>query len=179
MYYPDSEGGEDPKKVDPPKGYAQVSVKQRKDWNDFLDYLQGQGIGGKADLDKRDQSLGLSYLNKYNKENPDKAIDQNSIKNIQYEQYMLRKGDSFPGLKPEELNYIRQGLKRPDGTSPFLERPVSDIDGWLGSVTSRLYYPSSTRGKNTGEHYSFGVDLESYVRSLNDPELEKKYLTKK
>src|ERR1700733_5054309 len=106
-YFPDTEeggGGEEPKKkVDPPKDYKQLSVIDRKNWNDFLDYLQKEGVGGSDKLDKRDQTLGLTYLNKYNKENPDKAIDPKQIASVQYEQYQLRKGDSFPGLKPEEL----------------------------------------------------------------------------
>ena len=176
QYYPDppAGGGEEPKKkADPPKDYKPLSVVQRKNWNDFLDYLQKEGVGGSKDLDKRDQTLGLTYLNKYNKENPDKAIDPGMIDDIQYDQYQLRKGDSFPGLKPEELNYVRKGLN-----PTYLSRPVSDVDSWLGSLTSREYYPTATRGKNTGEHYNFGVDMETYVKSLNDPELEKKYQTK-
>lgn len=172
----DSEGGgEEPgKKVIPPKDYAPVSVIQRKNWNDFLDYLQAQGVGGSTDLDKRDQTIGLQYLNKYNKENPDKAIDPKMIPNVQYEQYMLRKGDAFPGLKPEELNYIRKGLN-----PAYLTRPISDVDSWLGSLTSREYYPTSRRGTNMGDSYDFGVDIESYVRSLGDKTLSEKYKVRK
>jgi hypothetical protein len=186
LYSPEGDegGGDDPKKgyapkkVDPPKDYKPLGVVERKNWNDFLDYLQAQGIGGSAALDKRDQTLGLSYLTKYNKENPDKAIDPSIIPHIQYEQYMLRKGDSFPGLKPEELKYIRQGLTRADGTSPYLSKDVSDPDSWLGSLTSREYYPTSHRGTNQGDSYDFGVNFEDYVRSLGDPSIAEKYKVK-
>src|ERR1700744_6637484 len=156
LYSPDDSGGGDAtsKKVDPPKGYKPLSVVDRKNWNDFLDYLQKEGVGGNTDLDKRDQTIGIQYLAKYNKENPDKAIDPKQIVNIQYEQYMLRKGDSFPGLKPEELNYIRKGLN-----PAYLSRPISDTDSWLGSLTSREYYPTSHRGTNTGDSYDFGTDF--------------------
>jgi len=176
-YFPDTEeggGGEEPKKkVDPPKDYKQLSVIDRKNWNDFLDYLQKEGVGGSDKLDKRDQTLGLTYLNKYNKENPDKAIDPKQIASVQYEQYQLRKGDSFPGLKPEELKYIRGGLN-----PAYMARPVSETDAWLGSLTSREYYPTATRGTSTGEKYDFGVDLSSYVKSLGDPKLSEKYKVK-
>lgn len=177
LYYsPEGEGGgEEPKKkVDPPKGYAPLTVIQRKNWNDFLDYLQKEGVGGSKDLDKRDQTLGLNYLNKYNKENPDKAVNAEQVPFVQYEQYMLRKGDAFPGLKPEELNYIRNGLN-----PAYLKRPASDVDSWLGSLTSRSYYPTARRGTNTGDSYDFGVDIDSYVKSLNDPTLAEKYKVKK
>lgn len=168
------EGGVDsPKKVDAPQGYKPLNLVQRKNWNDFLDYLQKEGVGGSAKLDQRDQTLGLNYLNKYNKENPDKAIDPKLIDDIQYEQYQLRKGDSFAGLKPEELAYVRKGLQ-----PAYLNRPISDVDNWLGSLTSREYYPSAHRGTNTEGSYDFGVDVESYVKSLNDPALEQKYKVK-
>lgn len=168
-------GGDEPKKkVDPPKGYTPLNVIQRKNWNDFLDYLQKEGVGGSDKLDKRDQTLGLTYLNKYNKENPDKAVDPKTIPHIQYEQYQLRKGDSFPGLKPEELKYIRNGLN-----PAYLSRPTSEVDSWLGSLTSRSYYPTAHRGSNTGDSYDFGTDVESYVRSLGDSGLAEKYKVKK
>jgi hypothetical protein len=178
LYYPepDSGGGEEkpPKKVDAPKDYVPLTLVQRKNWNDFLDYLQEQGIGGSTELDKRDQTLGLNYLNKYNKEHPDKSIDPKLIDDIQYEQYMLRKGDSFPGMKPEELAYIRKGLN-----PAYMARDVSETDSWLGSRTSREYYPTAHRGTNTEGSYDFGVDIESYVRSLANPELAAKYKVKK
>jgi hypothetical protein len=177
LYYPtdDSEGGgETPaKKVDAPKDYTPLTLVQRKNWNDFLDYLQKEGVGGSADLDKRDQTLGLQYLSKYNKENPDKSIDPKLIDDIQYEQYQLRKGDSFGTMKPEELAYVRKGLN-----PAYMTRPISEVDNWLGSLTSREYYPTAHRGTNTEGSYDFGVDIESYVRSLNDKSLSDKYKIK-
>lgn len=170
----DTEEGEGPnKKIEPPKGYNPLTIIQRKNWNDFLDYLQKEGIGGSKELDKRDQTLGLNYLNKYNKENPDKAIDPGLVDDIQYEQFLIRKGDQFPGLSSEQLKYVRSGLN-----PSYMSRPVSDVDSWLGSLTSRQYYPTAHRGTNTGESYDFGVDLESYVKSLTDSKLAEKYKTK-
>jgi len=178
IYYmaEESEGGGEtpPKKVEAPKDYKSLTLAERKNWNDFLDYLGKQGVAGNTDLDKRDQTLGLNYLNKYNKENPDKAIDPKRIQDIQYEQYMLRKGESFPGLKPEELSYIRKGLN-----PAFLTRPISDVDNWLGSLTSKEYFPTAHRGTSGGDQYDFGVDFQAYVQSLNDPSLSEKYKVKK
>jgi hypothetical protein len=167
-------GGENPpKKVDAPKDYQPLTVIERKNWNDFLDYLQDHGIGGSTKLDQRDQTLGLTYLNKYNKENPDKAIDPKKIGSIQYEQYMLRKGDSFPGLTTEQLAYVRKGLN-----PAYMSRDVSEMDSWLGSRTSREFYPTAHRGTNQGYSYDFGVDIGAYVNSLSDPTLADKYKVK-
>lgn len=167
------EGGDPEPAPTAPKGYKPLGVQQRKDWNNFLDYLEKEGIGGKEELDKRDQSLGLNYLKKYKKSNPESTVSADTIPMVQYEQYLLRKGDAFPGLNPEELSYIRKALP-----AQYLSRPVSNVDSWLGSVTSRLYYPTATRASNKGDKFDFGVDFESYARSANDTNLQEKYRVK-
>ena len=164
--------------VVPPKNYAPLSVQQRQDWNAFLDYLGKKGIGGSKDLDARDKSLGLSYLKQYQKENPNTTITPDVIPQVQYDQYLIRKGDSFNGLSPEQMAYLRKGLTRPDGTSPYLSRPVSDVDGWLGSLTSKQYYPTARRGTNLDGSFDFGVNIEDYVNSLSNKDLAEKYRVK-
>jgi hypothetical protein len=167
-----SGGGGDPNKLPPPTppGYTPLSVEQRAQWNGFLDYLDKQKLGGNPVLDKRDQTLGLQQMAAYKKANPNFSITPQMIGSIQYEQQMLRKGDSFPGLKPEELAYMRKGL-----SPAYMARPISDVDNWLGSYTSKEYYPTSTRADNQGNKWNFGNDFESYVRSLSDPSLAEKY----
>jgi hypothetical protein len=164
LYYPDDPteggGGENPpKKVDAPKGYQTLSPIQRKNWNDFLDYLQTEGVGGKTDLDKRDQTLGLNYLNKYNKENPNKAIDPTLISSIQYEQQQLRSGESFAGMKPEETRVLRKQLSQ-----DYLNRPVAPNTDSLGTSLSRSYYPEFKKGDK-----SYGTDAESYMKDFANP----------
>ena len=161
-----------------PKGYAPLSVQQRQDWNSFLDYLDKKGVGGSKDLDARDKSLGLSYFKQYLKENPKSTITPDIIPQVQYDQYLIRKGDSFNGLGPEQMAYLRKGLTRPDGTSPYLSRPVSDVDGWLGSLTSKQYYPTARRGTNLDGSFDFGVNVEDYVNSLSNKDLAEKYRVK-
>ncbi len=163
----------DPKPA-PPTGYKPLSPTQRKDWNDFLDYMEKAGVGGKPELDRRDQSLGLQYLDKYRQMNPKTTVTKDIIPAVQYEQYLLRKGDEFPGLKPEELSYIRKGLN-----PAYLNRPTSNVDSWLGSITSKSYYPTARRGTNQGGQYDFGVNFEDYVRSLSDAALQEKYRVNK
>jgi hypothetical protein len=166
--------GGDPNKLPPPqpKGYVPLTVQQRSDWNGFLDYLDKQKLGGNPVLDKRDQTLGLQQMAAYKKANPNFSITPEMIPNIQYEQYQLRKGDSFSDLTPEQLKYIRQG------SDAYINRPISDPDGWLGSLTSKEYYMTAERGTNMGYSYKFGPDIETYVKSLADPALAEKYKVK-
>lgn len=167
-------GSGDPEPPAPPQGYKPLTPQQRKDWNDFLDYLEKEKVGGSPELDKRDQSLGFQYLDRYKKMNPNSSVSKDIIPSVQYEQYMLRKGKEFPGLKPEELDYIRKGLN-----PAYLNKPVSGVDSWLGSLTSRQYYPNARRGTNQGEQYDFGVNFEDFVRSINDSALQEKYRVKR
>lgn len=158
----------------PPANYAPLSVPQRQDWNAFLDYLGKKGVGGSKDLDARDKGLGLSYLKQYQKENPNTTITPDLIRNVQYDQYLLRKGDSFNGLNPEQMKYMRAGLN-----PSFLAREISPIDSWIGSITSKLYYPQARRGDNVGNSYNYGTDVESYIKGLTNPEINEKFREKK
>lgn len=153
-----------------PEGYAPTTVAQRTDWNNFLDYLGKQGLGGSAALDKRDQSLGQMALNNYKKANPNFSITPDMVKNIQYEQYLLRKGDSFPTLNGDQLKYLRNGLSQ-----AYLNHDTSQVDGWLGSLTSKSYYPTATRGSNTGDKWNFGTDFETYASTADNPSAAQKY----
>lgn len=171
-YIPDppTGGGDDPKDATPkaPVNYKTLSVNERGQWNNFLDYLGSQKMGGNPALDKRDQSLGMNYFNKYKAANPNFTLTPDRVQDIQYEQYMLRKGNSFPTLKPEELNFIRQGLPA------YVARPVSPVDNWLGSVTSKSYYPEAMSLEAKGNR-KYGVDIENYVHALNDPSIANKF----
>lgn len=156
-----------------PANYTPLSVTQRQDWNNFLMYLDKKGIGGSKDLDVKDKNIGLAYLKQYQKENPNTTINPHIISNVQYDQYLLRKGDSFNGLTPEQMSYMRKGLN-----PSYLAREVSPVDNWLGSITSKLYYPQARRGDNVGNNYNFGVDIESYIKGLSDPSINERFREK-
>lgn len=167
------EGGKGGSTPTAPKNFKPLTAPERTEWNNFLNFLEKKGVGGSKDLDKKDQSLGLKYIDEYKKQNPDSFINKDAISRIQYDQFLLRKGDSYPTLNKEELQQLRSGLN-----PSFLARDVSDTDGWLGSITSKLYYPQARRGDNVGNHYNFGTDFESYVKGRTDPSLNEKYREK-
>src|SRR6185312_5334667 len=99
------DGPGDPKKPAPPQGYAPLSVQQRTDWNQFLDYLKGQG-----NVNLNDPQVGVNFLNQYKLNNPNFSITPEQIPFIQYEQSQLRKGDAFGNLSPDQLKALRAGM---------------------------------------------------------------------
>lgn len=160
LYSPfgDGGGGDDPKKK-PPAGYKQTSPEQRRDWNDFLDYLQGQGIAGSKDLDQPDKNVAKSYIEKYKKENPHSSVSEELIPSIQYEQQAFRTGDEFPGLSKEQLGVLRKQVN-PD----YLKRPTADPGTPFNSILSREYYPQFHKGDK-----KYGTDMEGYLKDFSKP----------
>lgn len=162
---------DDKNKISPPENYKPLSVPQRAEWNSFLDYLHSKGVAGSKDLDVKDKSLGLSYLAQYQKENPKTTITPDMIQNVQYEQQQLRKGDKFGSFTPDELKEWQ--AKNKDITS----KEVSPVDNWLGSITSKLYYPqgsqvfTNSEGKEIKPKKDFGTDIESYYRATKTNDL--------
>lgn len=142
-------GGGEPKAGAAPKGYAVTTPQQRTEWNGFLDYLDKQGVAGKADLDQ--SGTGLKYFQKYKTANPDVSITADQIPHIQYEQQQIRSGDNFGNLGAAPLGYLRQGM-----SDAYMSRPVGNANGQIDNATSKLYYPAST------EH---GTDVEGYYNA--------------
>lgn len=158
VYYmaEDEGGGGDEKKKykDAPEGYSPLDSNARRKWNKFLDNLQSSGLAGSKDLDVTDKTVGLDALRKYNKENPDDAIDEKTLPYIQYEQKALRTGQSFPGVSDDQLKVLRQQFG-----DDFAKRQTADVGAPFNSVLSREYYPSF---KKDGKDY--GTDINAYVK---------------
>jgi hypothetical protein len=148
-------GGEEKKKYKgAPEGYVPQTSLQRKNWNDLLDAMQKEGLAGSSKLDAPDSTDAVKFLEKYNTENPDKAIDPKTIPFIQYEQKALRSGEEFPGTTGSQLKTLRTQMS-PD----YLKRDVAEVGSPFGSALSREYYPSFSKG---GKDY--GTDIEGYVK---------------
>lgn len=145
-----------------PKGYKPSTAIERNNWNQFLDYLGKNGVGGSTNLDARDKSLGLKYLHQYNEENPNSAIPEAFIPTAQYESYLIRRKNEFPGLTPTQSQYAFQNL-----SPQYRNRPISAVDNWLGSYTSKQYYPTFERLSKEGKT-QFGTSFENYVSGLDE-----------
>lgn len=158
------------KSVAQPKDYKPSSTQERNNWNQFLDFLGSKGMGGNPELDKRDRTRGLELLNEFNKQNPKNKIDPSFIPKAQYESFMIRKQLTFPGLTPEQSNYAFSNL-----SPQFRNREISDVDNWLGSYTSKQYYPQfeNVGDKNGNGKVKYGTDFESYIKAASSLEPKK------
>lgn len=155
-YYIDDQpegGGAESKPTTAPKGYAVTTPQQRTEWNGFLDYLDKQGVAGKADLDK--PGAGLQYFQQYKKANPDVSITPDHIQNIQYEQQQLRNGGTLGNLGGQQMDYLRQGM-----SEAYLNKPVPAATGQIDRATSGLYYPTAKTADT--DH---GTDIEGYYNA--------------
>jgi hypothetical protein len=128
-----------------PTGGTNLSPDQRTQWNGFLDFAKSKG----TNLDK-DPNAGAALMAQYKKANPDFSLTAKDIPQVQQDHAQLRTGDSFGGMAPEQLNYLRQGMN-----PSYLNRPVP-TNGQLNSATANLYYPQTA---------SHGTDIEGYYRS--------------
>lgn len=167
LYSPDDDnaggGGDDPKKKDTPPKYKPVPSTKRKEWNDYLDYLQKEGIGGSKDLDDPAKNMGASSLEKYKKENPHVSLTKEDIPNIQYEQQQFRKGESFPGATPEQTKVLRSQVN-----PKYFERPISEPGQPFNSALSREYYPQFKKGDK-----QYGTDIEGFLKDYYHPDNNK------
>lgn len=144
-----------------PKGYKPSTADDRRKWNSFLDFLDKKGVSGSKDLDSKDRSLGKKYLDEYNKANPDSAVSEDFVPKAQYENYLIRKKGQFPGLSDNQAKYAFGRLSQ-----AYKDKGISTVDNWLGSVTSRQYYPTYERASTTGKQ-NFGTDFEGFLAQIN------------
>lgn len=144
-----------------PQGYKPSSLQQRKDWNSFLDYLDTQGVQGSTTLDKRDQNLWKSQMDTYRKANPNTTIDSNFVPFAQYEGALIRGGQEVPGVASKKVVDNFQSVF----AEPW-RKNVSPVDGWVGSVTSKMYYP---RQRGQGATPTFLEDYEQFNQFISQP----------
>jgi len=127
----------------PPPG---LSPLQRLHWNNFIDYLDKQGVKGSPLLDQRDKNLGQFYFQKYASTNPGLSITYNDVPKIQQE---------LQDYRTNLVNQWKSGKAKIDSikTEDEIMPNLSPADGWLGSKTSSYKYPNyvqtDTKAGNT------------------------------
>lgn len=147
-------GGDNP----PKKKDAKVSTTpvQRRDWNDFLDHLQSQGVAGSKDLDQLDKNAVKPYLDQYRKDNPNTTVSEDLIPIVQREHEELRTGDSFAGMTPEQTRVMRKQFDE-----NFTSRKIASQGAPFDSTLSRQYYPTFKKGDK-----DYGTDAEAYMKDF-------------
>ncbi len=146
--------------IAPPKNYKPLSFEQRKDWNAYLNYLEEEGLQGKAELDKGVPTKGRLVFREYLKKNPNSSLNNYSnpedlVKAIQYEMRIIRMGSSgFPQLNDSDLKILQEFLFLT--RNKFMTTRTSDTDGNPGQYTTRCYYPE----------FSGSVDYSKKIDSI-------------
>lgn len=151
------DGPEDP--IKQPKGYKTLDSAQRRDWNNYLDYLESKGVAGSKDLDKG-EDRAREYFKEYQKANPKTSINYDMVPFVQYEQEMLRKGNSFPTMTPEQVQVLQQRMRKTN--SQYMDQSLSPIDGRVGSFTSKQRYGVYSVTGDRAKDYD--VDMEGYSK---------------
>lgn len=120
----------------PPTGDPNESVsdKLRRDWNDYISFLEKKGYKGHPALDKND--LGGKMIDLYRKENPNTSISREKIKDVQsefakYRDYAL-----------SEIKNKKAAFAAGTNENNFLKN-LSIIDGIAGQKTTSFSFPLS------------------------------------
>lgn len=154
---PEGGGGDPPKKKEPTK--VSTTPAQRRDWNDFLDYLQKSGVAGSKELDQLDKNALKPHLDQYRKDNPNTSVSEDLIPVVQREHEELRTGDSFAGMSPEQTRVMRKQFN-----DSFVSRAIAKQGMPFDSTLSRQYYPTFKKGDK-----DYGTDAESYMKDFATP----------
>lgn len=142
------------------KQASKLSVAQKQNWNNFVDYLDKAGYKGSADLDNRDTQLGKNLLTKYNTANPNAQINYEDVPAVQtelqnYRQALVNKWKAGAAS-------TTSGIKSEDEIMPGL----SQVDGWLGSKTSSYKFPEATITHTDGTQQKLGVNTDLYDKLI-------------
>lgn len=123
----------------PPK----IADNTKRDWNNFIGWMKTKGYSGSSDLDVRNKNLGQQYLQQYIKENPQTTLTYGHVPDIQNYLNAYRQA----AWNKIQTGQAGSGARNIDEFMPNL----SPTDGWLGSKTSQVLFPSSYQnGKFTG-----------------------------
>lgn len=142
-----------------PKNYQPTDIQTRNQWNNFLRYLYNQGNYGNTSLDTG-QDKTADLINNFKKVDPSFNITPQQVPSIQYEIYMMRNGmiPNGDGTFVKNTNPVLQSSIN----SIYNGKPVSPVDGRIGSMTSQETYPVvNVNGQ------SFGVDYNKFMSDYN------------
>lgn len=130
----------------PPENEQPITNQTRKDWNDYLAWLETKKLRGKPELDKN--NLGIQMIEEYRKVNPNTTITKEMVVPIQKE---------FQKYREWSLDQVKQGKAQltPGVTPDNYMKALSIVDGIPGQRTTSFAFPQTyltqfEDGKNMG-----------------------------
>src|SRR5260370_878036 len=107
---------------------------QKMMWNQYIDFMDKQGMKGNAELDNRDKKLGEFYFNRFKAQNPAVTLNYADVPRVQADLQNYR-NNLISQWKSDKMQ--APGIKSEDEIMPGM----SSVDGWLGSKTSSYKFP--------------------------------------
>lgn len=106
-----------------------LTPQQRKEWNNYVDWLEAKGYKGSPLLDKKETGLAVKLFNQFKQENPSVSITLNHIASVQSEMQKLKDtAQSF-------------AQRHGDKNASNIMSGVSKVDSWPGSKTTSFKFP--------------------------------------
>ena len=120
-------------KDEAPKEAAVVDNSVRKNWNDYILWLEKKGVKGSPELDKGTNAL--QALEAYRKENPSTLLTKELIPVIQKD---------FSGYRQAVIDKMKAGKAEfaPGTNEQNFMSHLSVVDGIPGSRTTSFSYPA-------------------------------------
>lgn len=109
-----------------------VTDTLRRDWNDYVDWLEMKGLKGDATLDRN--GLGVEMIAQYRTEHPETTVSNETINLIQEE---------FSNYRAWALDQIKQGKAAfaPGVTAETFMINLSENDNYAGQLTTMKKFP--------------------------------------
>jgi|SRR6185312_1137503 len=139
-----------------------LTLKQKQDWNQFVDYIDKVGYKGSPLLDNKDKKLGSQLMDEYRKINPNFSLTYDNVPDVQQGLLDYRNG-VIDDYKKGKVSV--PGIKSPDEIMPGL----SPADGWLGSKTSSYKFPGATMTQNINgvqKTTNYGLNTAAYDAAM-------------
>lgn len=137
-----------------------LNPTQRADWNNFVDFMDKQGMRGNTALDDRNKQLGAYYFQKFKAINPTTTLTYNDVPRVQQALQDYR-SQSLADIKAGKIQL--PGVKDPD--KEYMN-DLSSVDGWLGSKTSAHKFPVAVAQTlppgTTPVVQNYGTDVEKF-----------------
>ena len=122
-----------------PKVAPKVDNKLRKDWNDFLDYLDKKGQRGKEELDYDD--MGNKLLDEYLATNKNTSITKDKVPVIRKE--LLNYRNWVLGQAKEGKTMLEDGVTEENFMKHIVENEASEKPDYVGSRFTKTKFPDA------------------------------------
>lgn len=134
-----------------------LTDNQKQDWNQFIDFVDKQGLKGNLILDDKDKGLGMYLMQKYKSLNPKATISYQDVPRVQ---------QTLQDYKATLVDQYKKGLIAPTDSIKNPETDImgglSPVDGWLGSKTSSYKFPVAQATNADKSATNYGTNTQAF-----------------